>query len=267
MPRNCPADVALGPFEERPRPARKPSAGRHRAPAQLRRYGCAAYRTRVRSMPALARDAVLARPARHPGRCGQKSARMRFRLSLMRMAARPWPAGRVVAAEVDRVALDRDEFGLDGLVVGSQLRRQRGEARRQLRVIGLGRDGLGPVDGQGGGCPGCRSCRPCAGDLLLEDLAGGPAGGSRPAPGAGLPNESARCSSEAARARELAERVPAQVVLLHELLHVLGGRPAGAGLEQAAAVHQRGRSTASWRWCRARGSGTGRSGSRAARCR
>ena len=38
---------------------------------------------------------------------------------------------------------------------------------------------------------------------------------------------------------ELAERVPAQVVLLHELLDVLGRRAAGAGLEQAAAVHQR----------------------------
>jgi hypothetical protein len=38
---------------------------------------------------------------------------------------------------------------------------------------------------------------------------------------------------------ELAERVPAQVVLLLELLHVLGRRAAGAGLEQAAAVHQR----------------------------
>ena len=38
---------------------------------------------------------------------------------------------------------------------------------------------------------------------------------------------------------ELAERVPAQVVLLHELLDVLGRRAAGAGLEQPAAVHQR----------------------------
>ena len=38
---------------------------------------------------------------------------------------------------------------------------------------------------------------------------------------------------------ELAERVPAQVVLLHELLHVLRGRAAGARLEQAAAVHER----------------------------
>jgi hypothetical protein len=39
---------------------------------------------------------------------------------------------------------------------------------------------------------------------------------------------------------ELAERIPAQVVLpAHELLHVLGRRAAGAGLEQAAARHQR----------------------------
>ena len=38
---------------------------------------------------------------------------------------------------------------------------------------------------------------------------------------------------------ELAERVPPQVVLLHELLHVLRRRPAGARLEQPAAVHER----------------------------
>ena len=38
---------------------------------------------------------------------------------------------------------------------------------------------------------------------------------------------------------ELAEAVPAQVVLLDQLLHVLGRRAAGAGLEEAAAVHQR----------------------------
>ena len=38
---------------------------------------------------------------------------------------------------------------------------------------------------------------------------------------------------------ELTEAVPAQVVLLDQLLHVLGRRAAGAGLEQAAAVDQR----------------------------
>jgi hypothetical protein len=38
---------------------------------------------------------------------------------------------------------------------------------------------------------------------------------------------------------ELAEAVPAQVVLLHQLLHVLGSRAAGAGLEEATAVHER----------------------------
>ena len=38
---------------------------------------------------------------------------------------------------------------------------------------------------------------------------------------------------------ELAEAVPAQVVLLQQLLDVLGGRAAGTGLEQAAAVDQR----------------------------
>ena len=49
----------------------------------------------------------------------------------------------------------------------------------------------------------------------------------------------ARCSKEAARAKNSPEAVPAQVVLLDQLLHVLGRRAAGAGLEQPAAVHQR----------------------------
>ena len=39
--------------------------------------------------------------------------------------------------------------------------------------------------------------------------------------------------------QEFAQRIPAQVVLVDELLHVLGRRTAGAGLEQAAARHQR----------------------------
>ena len=43
-----------------------------------------------------------------------------------------------------------------------------------------------------------------------------------------------RCQRE-----ELAERVPAQVVLLQQLLDVLGRRPAGTGLEQSAAREQR----------------------------
>ncbi len=38
---------------------------------------------------------------------------------------------------------------------------------------------------------------------------------------------------------ELAQRVPAQVVLLEELLDVAGRRPAGSGLEQPASGHQR----------------------------
>ena len=39
--------------------------------------------------------------------------------------------------------------------------------------------------------------------------------------------------------QELTQGVPAKVVLLEELAHVLGGRAPGAGLIEAAAVHQR----------------------------
>ena len=42
-----------------------------------------------------------------------------------------------------------------------------------------------------------------------------------------------------AQGEELAERIPAQIAFLLELLHVLGRRAAGTGLEQPAARHQR----------------------------
>ena len=38
---------------------------------------------------------------------------------------------------------------------------------------------------------------------------------------------------------ELAEGIPPEMALLHELLDVLGRRAAGAGLEEGAAVHER----------------------------
>src|SRR5271169_7134119 len=42
-----------------------------------------------------------------------------------------------------------------------------------------------------------------------------------------------------AEGEELAERIPAQIALFLELLHVLGRRAAGTGLEKTAARHQR----------------------------
>src|SRR5580704_18586761 len=42
-----------------------------------------------------------------------------------------------------------------------------------------------------------------------------------------------------AQREKLAERIPAQIVLLLELLHMLGRRAAGTGLEQTAARQQR----------------------------
>ncbi len=55
----------------------------------------------------------------------------------------------------------------------------------------------------------------------------------------GVPVASARCSKRGGQGEEFAERIPAQVVFGGELLHVLGRGAAGAGFEQAAAVHQR----------------------------
>ena len=41
-----------------------------------------------------------------------------------------------------------------------------------------------------------------------------------------------------AQSTELAQTIPAQVVLFHQLLHVFGGRAASTGFKEAAALHQ-----------------------------
>jgi len=54
-----------------------------------------------------------------------------------------------------------------------------------------------------------------------------------------LPVVSARCSKRGGEGEELAEAVPAEEVFLGELLDVLRRGAAGAGFEEAAAVHER----------------------------
>ena len=115
------------------------------------------------------------------------------------------------------------------------------EARRQLGVVGLRRELPRPVE---------RQVEVAAAVVELVHLARRRAvlvehrsGGAVERVGEQLRGRVVGLLREELERRrqreELAERVPAEVVLLHELLHVLGRRAAGAGLEQPAAVHQR----------------------------
>ena len=78
-----------------------------------------------------------------------------------------------------------------------------------------------------------------AGGLVgLEELAVGLVEGVGEDLGGGMLLDDGEVLEGGGEGEELAERVPAEVVLLEELLDVLGGGAAGAGLEEAAAVHE-----------------------------
>ena len=127
------------------------------------------------------------------------------------------------------------------LVVGQPLRPAARSARRARRPRSA-RPAPAPSRAPGrSGCRGCRARRrvrdgerPSSSTLPVARSSVSPS--SLRARVAGLVGEHLERHRER---EELAERVPAQMVLATELLHVLGRRAAGAGLEQAAAVHQR----------------------------
>ena len=176
----------------------------------------------------------------------------------------------VVAADVDRLALRRDQLGVDLRLVLGELLRDRREARLQLLVLRLRRQRLGPVEGEVEVAAAVVDLADLArrrlvvveelADRLVERLGEDLAPSSflnvlrdvlqrgrrarrtrRASPSAGSPpsRTAGRASAPSRRRRSRRAR-----------------RPRGAG-----------RSRASSRWCRSRGSGTGRSGSRGGRCR
>ncbi len=142
-----------------------------------------------------------------------------------------------VAADVDGLALDAvqllDDLSSSAAAGAPRAARTPRPARRRRSA----RPARPPSRAPGrSGCRGCPARRPCA-------------TGERPSSSSLPVARSSASPSTAARGvvrlvgqelerrgqrQELAERVPAQVVLLDELLHVLGRRAAGAGLEQAA---------------------------------
>ena len=149
--------------------------------------------------------------------------------------------GAVVATEVDGRALDGEQLAGDLLLVLAQRLGQPGERRRQVRVVGLRGQLLGPVQGEVevaaavvdlADPPGRRL-------VLVEERAGGPVERVGEHLGAGVAGRDGVLLEADGQGEELAEAVPAQVVLLDQLLHVLRRRAAGAGLEQPAAVDQR----------------------------
>ena len=90
------------------------------------------------------------------------------------------------------------------------------------------------------GCPGCRSGRPCGrGICCCPGTWRWPNRASRPGPWPSRSRRRGQVLERGGEGRELAQRIPAQVVFLLELLDVLGGRAAGARLEQPAAGQQR----------------------------
>ena len=116
-----------------------------------------------------------------------------------------------------------------------------GEGLGQLGVVGLPGEFLGPVEGEVVVAAAVVDAADPAGwgFVLVEERAGGPVEGVGEDLGllvAGFDGQMFQADGEG---QELTEAVPAQVVLLDQLLDVFGRGAAGAGFEQAAAVDQR----------------------------
>ena len=115
------------------------------------------------------------------------------------------------------------------------------EGLGQFGVVGLPGEFLGPVQGQVEvAAPVVDPADPPGRGLVLVEEGPGrtvEGVGEHLSPRvAGLAGQVLQAHGEG---QELTEAVPAQVVLLDQLLDVLGRRAAGSGLEQAAAVDQR----------------------------
>jgi hypothetical protein len=127
--------------------------------------------------------------------------------------------------------------------VGGQFRGDRREALGERGVVRLLGERLGPVAGE-------VEVAAAVVDLPRARAPGpGPRRGTARSPRrasspstracASLPVRCARCSNDTASARNSPSESQRRWFSFDELLHVLGRRAAGAGLEQAAAVHQR----------------------------
>src|SRR5580692_9978509 len=149
--------------------------------------------------------------------------------------------GQVVTADVDRMALRADQFAIDlGLVFGERLG-QRFEAGRQLRVLGLCGQRLSPVQGEVemGTAIIEFADLACRRAVEREDLADGRVERLSENLSLGVVVGLRQMFERRAERQEFAERIPAEIALFLELLHVLWCRAASTGLEKTAARQQR----------------------------
>src|SRR3546814_67926 len=149
--------------------------------------------------------------------------------------------GAVVAAEVDRLALHGDQLLDDLRFVVRQRGGQRGECRLQAGVGVLRGQRLRPVQREVVVAAAVVDPAELARGRLVvvEELRVGRVERVGQHLRALVAGGFGQVFERGGQRQEFAQRIPAQVVFGRELLHVLGRRAAGAGLEQAAAGHQR----------------------------
>src|SRR5450830_149940 len=149
--------------------------------------------------------------------------------------------GVVVTADVHWLALYGVELGNDGRLILGQGLGQLGELALQRSVFALGGQGLGPVQRQ----VEVAAAVVDVADftrwrlVVVEELASGLVQGLRQYQGFRVVVGHAQVFQGRGQGQEFTQGVPAQEVLFHQLLHVFRCRTAGAGFEQATAVHQR----------------------------
>ena len=133
------------------------------------------------------------------------------------------------------------ELGDDGRFVLGQGLGQGSELRLQCCVLGLGCQGLGPVQRQVEVAAAVVDVADFARWRLIvvQELAGGLVQGLGQDQGLGVVVGVAQVFQGGGQGQELTQGVPTQEVLFQQLLHVLRSGTAGTGLEQAATVHQR----------------------------
>src|SRR5471032_901389 len=148
---------------------------------------------------------------------------------------------RVVAADVHWLALYGVQLGNNSRLVVAQGFGQFAELRLQCSVFGLGSQGLSPVQRQVEVAAAVVDVADFARWRLVvvEELASGLVQGLGQHQGFRVVVSDTQMLKRRCQGQELAQGIPAQEVLFNQLLHVFRSRTAGAGFEQAAAVHQR----------------------------
>ena len=139
------------------------------------------------------------------------------------------------------MALHRCKFSHDDLLIATQLLGQRCKFFGQGRVVRLCRQFLGPVHGQVElAAAVVKLARLGRGILaVVQQLAGGGVQGLGQNLGFLVVVFDAQVFQRHGQGQKLAQRIPAQVVFLHQLLHMLGCRAPRSGFVHAAARHQR----------------------------